>query len=106
MTAPATLSMSDTAAVIGLSWERFRKVWPTFVRHYRFPQPLERPTPGRKVRLCWDETAVREWWSARQRGHVAAPQHGAANDAHLPAATAHRVAQARSRLAANMQRTA
>lgn len=107
MTAPATLSMAATAAVIDMSWERFRKVWPTFVRHYRFPQPLERPTPtGKRPKLCWDEAAVKAWWAGRQRGRMAAPEHGAANDAHLPAATAHRVAVQRSQVAARMQRIA
>lgn len=105
MTAPATLSMAEVAEIIDLSWERFRKVWPTWVRHYNFPQPHERPA-AKRPRLTWDEAEVRAWWAGRQRGRMGAPRHGAANDSHLPAATAHAVALARSRIAANMQRSA
>lgn len=45
--------MTDTAAEVGLSYERFRKIWPDLCERQEFPAPLH----GRK----WDRDALSAW---------------------------------------------
>lgn len=47
------LSMTDTAAEVGLSYERFRKIWRDMCQAQDFPAPLH----GRK----WDREALSAW---------------------------------------------
>jgi hypothetical protein len=50
------LTMAETAAEVGLSYERFRKVWPDIPG---FPAPL--------LSRKWDPEAVAAWKAARSR---------------------------------------
>ncbi|HYE47284.1 MAG TPA: hypothetical protein VEA44_16085 [Caulobacter sp.] len=105
MTRP--LTMAETAEEVGLSVERFRKVWRDWVKAYAFPAPEVRPArnPSR-ARHQWDPAEVAAWRAGRKRAlgrREAAPS--AANDESIPAAIAHRVAAERQRLAANMARS-
>lgn len=55
MTAP--LSLAGCAAAVGLSAERFRKVWKDWVRERAFPAPFSEPDE----KLAWDADAVAAW---------------------------------------------
>ncbi len=57
------LSMTDTAAEVGLSYERFRKIWRALSEAQEFPAPLH----GRK----WDREAVAAWKIRRSSLRVA-----------------------------------
>lgn len=61
-----TLNMRAAAAAVGLSWERFRKVWPRMVETQDFPSPIY----GR----YWDAAAVAAW--RKRRSERRAPPEG------------------------------
>lgn len=69
MTPP--LTMAQAAAAVGLSYDRFRKVWPQMVRELAFPSPFRART--------WDPEAV-AGWKARPVVASAMPLTLAAND--------------------------
>jgi hypothetical protein len=103
-----TLSMTDTAAAVDLSVERFRKVWPSWVKAFAFPKPTPRPgLTGQRVRYIWEAEAV-ETWKARRRAALgrdsATPD--AANDEALAEASPPRVAHYRARLETLRERRA
>lgn len=56
------LTMTDTAVEVGLSYERFRKVWPDMCAEQAFPAPFH----GR----CWDEAAVAAWKTQRSAARI------------------------------------
>ena len=62
-----TLTMRQVAPLVGLSYDRFRKVWKAKVREEGFPQPFSG--------LKWDAGEIRDWRHRRsQRGaETAAP---------------------------------
>ncbi len=107
MTAPASplLSMEDTAQRLGLSWERWRKVWREWVRLYRFPPPFERPGSRSRPRLLWPADKVDAWVAGRTAALGKGRARPApANDDAIPAAVADRVARERALLLANLGR--
>lgn len=79
MTPADNLTMDQAAAATGLSYDRFRKVWPDLVRQVAFPHPL---TGGARRRLVWDQSAVAAWRAARSRLGLPAAPAPAANDFH------------------------
>lgn len=89
------LDMEQAAAAVGLSWERFRKVWRSLPG---FPQPVKRPSLSGKGTYAWRAEAVEDWRKARERaGLSAAP--APANDSAFPGRAAHRSAVQRQRAA-------
>lgn len=81
------LTMRETAAAVGLSYERFRKVWPAKVREEGMPMPFS----GHH----WDAEAIRAW--RRDRSQRGAPTPKAPPDAGEPGPR--RLARARAQLA-------
>lgn len=79
MTPDDTLTMDQAAAATGLSYDRFRKVWPDLVRHVAFPHPL---TGGARRRIVWDQSAVAAWRAARSRLGLPVTPAATANDTH------------------------
>lgn len=69
------LSLTDTAQAVGLSSERFRKVWRKFVQRMAFPAPLTAPPVAN---YAWDEEAVAAWKARRSAAGLAPTP--AAND--------------------------
>jgi hypothetical protein len=69
------LTMDETAAAVGLSYERFRKVWRRLSAERGFPAPLH----GRR----WDSEAVARW-----RAEASRPTPAPLAPASLPAAQA------------------
>lgn len=119
MTAPRRYTLADAGAVVGLSADRFRKVWKWWVEHEAFPHPLKHPgmVRGRMDRTpySWDADACDAWAAARSTAGLrapAVPPTSAANDVHpfdrpdydrrapvvRPAAQARRLAQQRAEL--------
>lgn len=70
MTAP--LTMHEAAAAVGLSYERFRKIWPSLCAGQAFPQPF-------RARV-WDAAAI-EAWKAQRSARALQP---VANDPEPP----------------------
>lgn len=74
----ATLNLTQTAERVGLSAERWRKVWRTYVAELAFPAPLRCPSrrhqvmPGTAGFYAWDAAAVEAWAAARSRAGLAA----------------------------------
>lgn len=101
---PAAYSMAQAAARCGRSRERFRKVWPTWVKTLAFPAPHLRPPDSD---YAWDKAAV-DAWVERRTSALATPTADPepANDARGEARTAHvravQLHQQRRRLAALM----
>lgn len=60
----AVLSMRQTAALVGLSYDRFRKVWPD-LQGLGFPAPF--------IGVKWDQAAVEAWKAARTNRVAALP---------------------------------
>lgn len=56
------LRMTETASEVGLSYERFRKIWRALCEDQGFPAPFH----GR----CWDREAVNAWKLERSRARV------------------------------------
>lgn len=56
------LRMTEAASEVGLSYERFRKVWREMVELQAFPAPFH----GR----CWDREAVTAWKAQRSAQRV------------------------------------
>ena len=69
----ATLTLAQTAERVGLSAERFRKIWRDQVAHLGFPAPLRHPAPrflgGPAIygSYAWDAAAVEAWAAGRSR---------------------------------------
>jgi len=104
----APLSLRQTAAAVGLTYDRFRKVWTTWVRERGFPAPFSAPGDA----YAWNADSV-EAWKHRQelaRAEAFAPPPAAANDGGArfggaPAAgvSAARLARERQAMAARMK---
>jgi predicted DNA-binding transcriptional regulator AlpA len=72
------LSMEATAQLVGLSVERFRKVWKGWAQTMAFPAPF-RGGVGR-ASYAWDREDVEAWKAARKRAlgcHAPQPGEGA-----------------------------
>lgn len=52
--------MKEAAGFAGLSYERFRKVWPSLVRRLAFPAPWRDEAPYR-----WERSRLVAWKAAR-----------------------------------------
>lgn len=63
---PDALSLQATARECGVSWERFRKVWPTWRRELGFPAPFKAPSANGRGTYAWRESAVQAWKLARE----------------------------------------
>lgn len=73
MTAPRTYDALETAAAVGLSVSRWRKVWRSFVTRRGFPWPLKggEILPGCRCSrepFAWSAEAVDAWVAARTSG--------------------------------------
>lgn len=103
-----TLSMTETAAEVDLSVERFRKVWPTWVKTVAFPKPTPRPgLVGNRPRFFWEAAEVAAWKARRAVALMTDSANPcAANDEAQDALVAHRVARHRARLETLRERTA
>lgn len=74
MTAADALSLDETAQRVKLSADRFRKVWPQWVRELGFPAPFRAPVfvqvGGIRRRAggnyAWRESSVDAWKAARE----------------------------------------
>lgn len=66
---PDVLTLTLTARLVNLSAERFRKVWPQWVRKFDFPAPFKSPPMGS---YAWRREAVEAWREARERALGAA----------------------------------
>lgn len=64
--AGAVLSMAETAAAVGLSYDRFRKQWPQMRAREGFPSPVRRRT--------WLAAAVLGWMVTRSQAAPPAPR--------------------------------
>lgn len=72
-----TLSIAEVAAQVGLSTDRWRKVWTRYVIDRAFPAPFRRPPASN---YAWDPAEVADWKARRARaGLDGAPP---ANDVH------------------------
>lgn len=71
----SSLSMADTAREVGLSPERFRKVWKDWRRELNFPAPFRAPAPGGRGSYAWDPEDIGEWKARRKTvlGEAAPP---------------------------------
>ncbi|HEV2530920.1 hypothetical protein [Phenylobacterium sp.] len=58
------LTMAQAAQAAGLSYDRFRKVWPALCREDGFPAPIRGRT--------WDAEAVAAWRRTRSHRNVVA----------------------------------
>lgn len=58
------LRMTEAASEVGLSYERFRKVWPAMVADQAFPAPF--------LGRVWDRDAVAAWKLTRSQRPVVA----------------------------------
>lgn len=111
MSAPGisgALSLKETAEAVGLSADRWRKVWRAWSRDMAFPRPLaggERGLGRRRpvANYAWDAEAVAAWKRSRSRCGLA-PQ-PANEDAPPPPAPA-RAARDRAGLARLMSQGA
>jgi predicted DNA-binding transcriptional regulator AlpA len=94
MTPDAAIDMAEAAALCGLSYERFRRVWATLPG---FPRPFKQPLAGHGT-YAWVRAHVLDWREARARTLAVAPQAAPApaND-HRDAQRAHQAAVARER---------
>ncbi len=62
---PDVLTMHQVAQTLGYSYDRFRKVWPQWVRDLAFPRPFV--GAGRRGSLVkWDAADVLAWKTARK----------------------------------------
>lgn len=77
MTAP--LTFAEVAREIGLSTNRFRHVWKSYVRDRAFPAPFSQP-PG--AHFKWDPDAVAAWKQRRASALRSDGRHEVANDVH------------------------
>lgn len=59
------LSMRETAAETGLSYERWRKVWRAWSKARAFPAPIVGADPGDRCAYAWDRDAVAAWKAGR-----------------------------------------
>lgn len=71
------LTMAATARAVGLSAERFRKVWHTWHQQLGFPAPFAKPPCS----YAWRAEAVEEWKAARERAFGAGNSTPANDDA-------------------------
>lgn len=62
----AAYNTHQAAAAVGLSYERFRKVWRNWVRDMQFPRPF-RGGPIARSTYSWRAEAVEEWKQRRER---------------------------------------
>jgi hypothetical protein len=64
MSAPDAMDMAETAALVGYTWDRFRKVWRKLCREVAFPAPFICAPVGRPR---WSRAAVEAWKAGRDR---------------------------------------
>lgn len=76
------LSMANTAAAVGLSAERFRKVWKTWRREQKFPAPFRAPDAQGHGTYAWDPLDV-DAWKASRKAEFDAPRQSS-NDNPVP----------------------
>lgn len=67
MSDPDSLSYAETARAVGLSIERFRKVWKAWARDLAFPPPFKTPCPNGRGTYAWRACAVATWKEGRER---------------------------------------
>lgn len=62
---PDVLTMRQVAHALGYSYDRFRKVWPLWVRDLAFPRPFT-GAGLRRTLIKWDAADVLAWKAARK----------------------------------------
>lgn len=90
------LSMDQTAQAVGLSRERFRRVWKTWARDYNFPAPFRAPDAHGRGSYAWDGEDVTAW-KARRKAALGCHAPDAQNDNPPPAPPSSREARAVAR---------
>ncbi|PIB96480.1 hypothetical protein [Caulobacter sp. X] len=75
----APLTFAQVAAEVGLSRDRFRRVWRNFIKQRGFPPPFSQP-PG--AHFKWNADEVAEWKRRRSRALGTDGRHEVANDVH------------------------